>query len=346
MTIQIAYLGFGKSTTRYHLPYVQIRDTFQVSRVFTRQVREDMETAYPDIQFSDQIMDVLGDPEISLVVVCTPSSTHYEYAKLALSHGKHVLVEKPFCENLEQARELTQLAKEHNLIIMPYQNRRFDSDYLAFKEALHSGKLGDIVEIESHYDYFRPDASMPGGNPVNGMYYGLGVHTLDRLIALFGRPEQVGYDIKSIRTPQGADDYNETILYYPNKKVIVKTSLVVCLPYPQFTIHGTKGSFVKWGDDQQETWLKAGKTPDAEGFGLDDPSSYGKLKYVLPGSSEAIEETIPTPVGDYGQLYDSLYASIVNGTPKLVKDEEILLTIEILENGFKQPSPSIVDFRR
>nr|WP_283657270.1 Gfo/Idh/MocA family oxidoreductase [Paenibacillus sp. RC343] len=218
MTIQIAYLGFGKSTTRYHLPYVQIRDAFQVSRVFTRQVREDMETAYPDIQFSDQITDVLGDPEISLVVVCTPSSTHYEYAKLALSHGKHVLVEKPFCENLEQAQELIQFAKENNLIIMPYQNRRFDSDYLAFKEALHSGKLGDIVEIESHYDYFRPNASMPGGNPVNGMYYGLGVHTLDRLIALFGRPEQVGYDIKSIRTPHGADDYNETILYYPDKK--------------------------------------------------------------------------------------------------------------------------------
>ncbi|KJD46094.1 hypothetical protein [Paenibacillus terrae] len=74
MTIQIAYLGFGKSTTRYHLPYVQIRDTFQASRVFTRQVREDMETAYPDIQFSDQITDVLGDPEISLVVVCTPAA--------------------------------------------------------------------------------------------------------------------------------------------------------------------------------------------------------------------------------------------------------------------------------
>lgn len=149
---------------------------------------------------------------------------------------------------------------------MAYQNRRFDSDFLVIKEVLASGKLGELVELESHMDYYRPEAPDAPGEYYDGAFYGLGVHMMDQIIDLFGRPEEVSYDIRSIRNSNNPDDTFEIQFFYPTLKVIVKTSHLVNIPYPKFTLHGTKGSFVKYGIDQQETYLKAGIMPGEKKF--------------------------------------------------------------------------------
>src|SRR5699024_12685660 len=73
------------------------------------------------------------------------SQFHYEYAKLALEHGKNVLVEKPFAETSAEAKELFELAKQKDLFIQCYQNRRFDSDFLTRSEEHTS-------ELQSRFD--------------------------------------------------------------------------------------------------------------------------------------------------------------------------------------------------
>ncbi|MEJ1604799.1 Gfo/Idh/MocA family oxidoreductase, partial [Escherichia coli] len=90
---------------------------------------------------------------------------------------------------LAQAKELFALAKSKGLTVTPYQNRRFDSCFLTAKKAIESGKLGEIVEVESHFDYYRPVAETKPGLPQDGAFYGLGVHTMDQIISLFGRPD-------------------------------------------------------------------------------------------------------------------------------------------------------------
>ncbi len=67
---------------------------------------------FEDIEYTDQLSDLWDDPEIQLVVITTPSQFHYEYGKMALEHGKNVLVEKPFAETSKEAEELFALAKE------------------------------------------------------------------------------------------------------------------------------------------------------------------------------------------------------------------------------------------
>jgi predicted dehydrogenase len=163
MKINCAFAGFGKSATRYHLPYVlQRRDTFQVKTIFdiTRRPDIEKEEAYQGIRFTSDLNDILHDESITLVTLCTPPQTHYDLAKRCLEHGKNVIVEKPFTRTLAEAQSLFALAAEKGLTVTPYQNRRFDSCFLAVKKVIDSGVLGKIVEFESHFDYFRPDAPM------------------------------------------------------------------------------------------------------------------------------------------------------------------------------------------
>ena len=125
--LNIAYVGFGKSTNRYHIPYLMERqDRFKISRVVTPTLgkRPDEQAALETTgtQFSTDIADILNDDSLDLVVVVTPAPSHYEVAKQLLLAGKNVLVDKPMVETLAQAEELVTLARERHLFFMPHDS--------------------------------------------------------------------------------------------------------------------------------------------------------------------------------------------------------------------------------
>lgn len=339
--IHSAFIGFGKSATRYHLPYVLARqDKFSVKRIYDqrRNPEREAEAIYRDITFTSQVEDILNDKDITLVTVCTHPDSHFQYAKLCLEHGKNVLVEKPFTTTAEEARTLFALAREKGLLVTPFQNRRFDSCFLTMKQAIESGKLGQIVEVESHFDYFRPEAErQPGGN-FDGAFYGLGVHTLDQILSLFGRPQQVFYHLRHLRQPDNPDDTFEAQLFYGEMKAIIKTSHLVKTPYPKFLVHGTRGSFVRYQIDQQETSLKNGVMPYDKHFAEDEELAL--LEYVDEQGVSHIEH-LTSVKGDYGRVYDAIYATLTTGAANYVSEEEALTNLEILDGAFRQPSPSL-----
>lgn len=224
---------------------------------------------------------------------------------------------------------------------MPYQNRRFDGDYLAVKQVVEQGFLGQLNEVETHIDYYRPGSIAEPGVKENGSFYGLGIHLMDRMIALFGRPDKVAYDIRNNEVESGVDNYFDVDLHYGHTfKVKVKTNHVVASSYPRFILHGENGSFVKYGEDQQENDLKAGIMPGSPGFGEDSVMYYGIARYKN-ANGDWIEKQIKTPVGDYGRYYDAVYETLKNGAEPLVSQEEALTNIQILEAGFHQSSPSV-----
>jgi predicted dehydrogenase len=250
MKLTIGFIGFGKSVTRYHLPFLLVRDHIKVKMIYSRTKKEELENTYKPqgIEFTNELDVLLNDPDIQLISICTAHNSHYELAKTCLEHNKHVLVEKPFVTTTEEAKELLEMAKEKNLVIMPYQNRRFDSDFLALKEVLEKGYLGDIVEVESHMDYYRPEAPTSPGQFYDGAFYGLGVHTLDQIVSLFGKPENAYFDIRSIRNPENPDDYYHVELIYPSHKVIVKTNHLVQIAIPKIYCSRNKRKFCKIRD--------------------------------------------------------------------------------------------------
>lgn len=243
--LTIAYIGNGKSTNRYHLPFVlQRKDKIKVKKIFARHPEKLEWDRIPGVLYTDNINELLHDEEIDLIVICTrdDNDLHYNYAKMVLESNKHCLVEKPFMSSAAQAREIFSLAGERNLIVQAYQNRRFDSDFLTVKKVIESGKLGELLELEMHFDYYRPEIpeSVREFQPEMSYLYGHGCHTLDQVISYFGKPENIHYDVRQLLGEGRMNDYFDLDLYYGNFKVSVKSSYFRVKERPSFVIYGKK----------------------------------------------------------------------------------------------------------
>jgi len=335
--LTIGYIGNGKSTNRYHLPFVMQRsDKITVKKIFARSLENDDWEKLPTVEYTDKLDELLNDDDIDMIVVCTMQNTHYHYAKMVLEHNKHCLVEKPFMENSLQAKGIFELAKKRGLIVQAYQNRRFDSDFLTVKKVIESGKLGEIFEIEMHFDYYRPEIPEASKHATiaSSYLYGHGCHTLDQAISYFGKPDKIHYDVRQLLGPRKMNDYFDLDLYYGALKVSIKSSYHRIKERPSFVVYGRKGCFVKASKDRQEEHLKQFYLPDNPDFGVDLPEHYGILTYYS-SAGELCEEKLVSEVGDYGRVYDAITNTIIYGKKKMITDEETLVQMEILETGFK-----------
>ncbi|WP_154826921.1 oxidoreductase [Clostridium butyricum] len=333
--LTIGYIGNGKSTNRYHLPFVvQRKDKFKVKTIYRRNPNNDSWKYIDGVKYTDDIEEILNDSEIDMVVVCTGCDSHYEYSKMVLEHNKHCLVEKPFMESSSQAKEIFKLAKEKGLIISAYQNRRYDSDFLTVQNVIESGKLGDLLELEMHFDYYRPyvPENTHEFKAEMSYLYGHGCHTLDQVISYFGKPDHINYDVRQLLGKGRMNDYFDLDLYYEVLKVSVKSSFFRIKERPSFVVYGKKGMFIKETKDRQEECLKLFYMPHNEDFGKDEPKHYGTLTYY-DDNGEYHEEKVKTVDGDYGRVYDDIYETIVNNKEKVIKDDETILQMEILETG-------------
>lgn len=334
-----AYIGFGNSVRRYHLPFIRRKNNVRVKWIYRLEEEMDpvLESKYPGILFTSDLNDILSDEEVNLVVVNTPNRFHISYAKQILNAGKNVLVEKPFAPGVEEGKEVFDLAKEKGLICYVNHNRRYDTDFLALKEAVESGVLGELVEVESHYDYYNPNQSGNGD-----MLFGLVIHSLDQMISLFGKPDRVVTDVRGLKNPYGGRDYIDLKLYYGDKlRVSVMSSMLVKIPNPRFLVHGTKGSFRKMSMGNLSRMMR-GEEPLAPPFVLEKEDNWGVVEYA-DDYGNTVSYRIPSKVTDYGKLYDDLDACINEGAEKKVKDEEVLEVLRILELAKKEPDSRIGD---
>ncbi len=334
--INTGLCSFGMSGWVFHAPFITVNPGFNLSAVWER-TKNLAQEKYPSIKTYRKLEDMLADDSIELVIVNTPNVTHYEYAKKALEAGKHVVVEKPFTVTVKEGIELIELAKKQNRKLSCYQNRRYDSDYKTIKKVLQQNILGDLVEVEIHFDRFKEELSpkvhkeIPGRG--TGSLYDLGSHLIDQALQLFGMPQKIFADIQSMRPISQVDDYFELLLYYKKLRVRLKSSYVVREALPGYIFHGLKGSFIKPKTDVQETLLQAGETPDRSDWGTEPESEMG-LVHTEKGGEE-IREYIKSERGNYNDYYHGIYEAIRNNKPVPVDPEDALNVIKIIEAAYK-----------
>lgn len=330
--INVGLVGFGLSGRFLQAPFYENLPQFKLAKIVTSRPipQEIFREAVP----SPSIQDLLEDQEIELIAICTPNETHYELTKKCLEAGKHVLVEKPVTATLAEAKELYALAKQQNKVLCVYQNRRFDSDFLTCLKLIKGNFLGEIHTYEAHYHRFKPELNTKGWkeqvSPANGILYDLGAHLIDQAIFLFGKPNSFSGETYTQREGSTIDDAFFVQLNYDKLRVRLKSSLLVVAQGPKFEIHGTAGSFHKTGLDVQEDHLKLGMTPNQNGFGVEPTSDFGKLTTTLNGIH--LNAKVTTEIGSWQLLYLNLADAIRNGNPLIIKEEEILAQMEILEN--------------
>ncbi|MDB6120387.1 MAG: Oxidoreductase domain protein [Verrucomicrobiaceae bacterium] len=143
--------------------------------------------------------EMLADPEVTVVDICTPTHTHRDLALAALKAGKHVLCEKPMARTSEEAREMTAAAREAGRVLMPAMCLRFWPGWLWLKEAVDSNRYGNVLSAR-----FTRLAEPPAwglgfffdGAKSGGALLDLHIHDTDFVRYLFGHPlkvESAGY---------------------------------------------------------------------------------------------------------------------------------------------------------
>jgi scyllo-inositol 2-dehydrogenase (NADP+) len=329
--LNVAIIGFGLSGRYLQAPFFEENLNFSLTTIVS--VHQNPKEYYPNVHVAKSIEEVLSDATIDLVSICSPNETHFDYAKRALLAGKHVLVEKPFTTTSKEAEELILLAKTQNKILTVFQNRRWDSDFLTVKKIVEEKRLGEILNFEIHFNRFKPDLNPKKWKEVNtassGGLYDLGAHIIDQTIALFGAPKNVWGQTFTQREHSTIDDAFDIQLDYGKLKVTLRSSLMVREESPRYIIHGSKGSFVKYGIDIQENQLKAGLMPADVGFGVEPTTQYGTLyseKNGLP-----IAEKIEIEKGNWIMLFQNVYDAIMHNETLLVKPEEVSEQIKIIE---------------
>lgn len=332
--INTGLLAYGMSGKVFHAPFVSTHQGFNFHAIVERN-RKLAQTDYPSIISYNGIDELLADEQIDLVIVNTPSYTHFEYAKLALKAGKHILVEKPFTATTTQAKELFALAKSVGKKVMVYQNRRYDSGFNAVKSVIESGQLGKLVEVHFRYDRYRneigPKLFKEEPFEASGLSYDLGPHLLDQAICLFGKPKKFHKALSKNRLNTKVDDYFAIQLSYPNElNVFLTSSMLVAEIPPAFVVNGMMGSFSKNHADVQEEQLLKGMKPTDPLYGIENPVDAGKLTLVTADGGRT-RTTVPSAKGDYNGIFEAVYQHICHDIPYPITEEEILAQLEILE---------------
>ncbi|MBS1529221.1 MAG: Gfo/Idh/MocA family oxidoreductase, partial [Bacteroidetes bacterium] len=193
-TLNTGLIGFGNSGQTFFAPFIAANSGFKLAKISTSDPEKAAKAhaVYPDTEVVQTADDIINDPDIDLVLVGTPNTSHFELTQKALLANKHVLVEKPFTVTSAEADELIALAKKQNRVLSVHHNRRFDSGHNTVKKVLASGVLGTVVEMEVHYDRYRlqlrPAAWREKPLPGSGIFYDLGAHLIDASLELFGKP--------------------------------------------------------------------------------------------------------------------------------------------------------------
>ncbi len=333
--INTALVGFGLSGKVFQAPFLEVNPGFHLHTIVTS--GDEAATIYPNAKIVRDFNEAINDNEIELVVIATPNEYHFSQIKAALNAGKHVIAEKPLTPTSSEASLLTEIAKANNRHIFPFQNRRWDGDFLTIQKILDEKLLGDILDFEIHFDRYSPTVDPYAWrytkNIAGGTLYDLGVHMIDQVQMLFGLPEAVFCQLYFQRKNSVVDDSFDLKMIYPDKNVTVKASVFVREQGHRITIHGDKGSFIKYGLDPQENELKNGKKPDSVDWGKEEKLQWGLLHTDMDG--RVVRELYETIPGNYMAFFDNVYDVIRRGGKQIVNPTQVINSLIIIEKAIE-----------
>ena len=331
--LNVAIIGYGFATKVFHAPLIAGTPGFRLAAISSSDATK-VHADWPGMTVVEAAEELFADPAIDLIVIPTPNTSHYPLARAALAAGKHVVVDKPFTVTLDEARQLNHAAQAAGCVLSVFQNRRWDADFLTLQQVIASGELGRIVHFESHFDRYRPalrNRWREQNNPGSGLWYDLGAHLVDQTLQLFGAPDSIALDISAQRDGSEVCDWFHAVLRYGQNRCILHGSALVPVPGPRFTVHGSLGSFVKYGLDTQEDTLKTGRRPPAADWGSDPLPATISLWHDEICESRA-QDCLP---GDYPAYYAAVRDAIKGSGPNPVSAADGIRVIGLLELGMQ-----------
>jgi predicted dehydrogenase len=300
----------------FHGPLISSVDGLELAAVMERSTNNAAQR-YPGITTYRTLEAMLADDSLGLFVVATPSQSHFEVASQILKAGKNLIVDKPVCTSSAEIAQLVELAKAHKALLIPFHNRRWDSDFQTIQKLLHEGSLGRLVYLESRFDRWRPDPPTDRlwkEDPASGgVLLDLGTHLVDQALTLFGKPSTVSAEILCEREWARACDSFTLRLRYPGLWVVLGANCLTTPARPRFHLRGTKGNYWKLGLDPQEAALNKVTRIDDPNWGKESAAEWGTLHVDVNGS--IVTRSIEPIPGDYRLYYAGVRDALLGKPP-------------------------------
>ena len=330
--IRWALAGYGAGGRTFHTPLILSADGLELVAVVTGSaerralVRDEVPGAATVGELSE--LPALG---VTGVTITTPTATHAELAHRALDLGLHVVVDKPFALTAAAARDLVDHAARAGLVITPYQNRRWDSDFLTIRRLIADGSLGTVHRFTSRIDRFKPVKGSWHGGTVEqggGTLLDLGPHLVDQALHLFGPAELVHAELATVRQGAGAEDDIELhLLHSGGVRSTLAAGMASAAPGPRFQVNGTAAGYLIDGFDVQEEQLKNGGSPASlgPGWGVEPESAWGRL---FDGERELL---MPSERGRWDTFYPAVARAVAGDGAPPVDPRDAVATARVLD---------------
>jgi len=330
--IRVGLVGFGMSGRVFHGPLLSSVDGLELAAVMERSTNKAAER-YPGVVTYRSLEAMLADSSLGLFVVATPSGTHFQVARQILEAGKNVVVDKPMSIASAEIAELMALAAAKRVLLIPFHNRRWDSDFQTVQKLLHEGFLGRLVHFESRFDRWRPvppTERLWKEDPASGgVLLDLGTHIGDQALTLFGKPEAVAADVVREREWARASDGFNIRLRYPGFMVVLGANSLSLPARPRFHLRGTKGNYWKWGMDPQEAALNLITRIGDGPWGREPEAEWGAFNTSEDGVT--VSRPIAPVIGDYRLYYAGVRDALLGNAPAPVAAVDAWRVARVLE---------------
>jgi scyllo-inositol 2-dehydrogenase (NADP+) len=331
--VRVGLIGFGLAGQAFHAPVIRGVPGMELACILERH-GSNAKQRYPGVRVARTLDEMLSDKTIGLCVVATPNDSHYSYTKDCLEAGRDVVVDKPFTPTMAEAEQLVRLAADRGRLVTVYQDRRWDGAFLTVKKLVSAGELGTVAEYEARFDRFRLESKPKAWReqaefPAAGVLWDLGPHLIDGALVLFGEPETICASAICQRETSRIDDAFDVIMQYPRTRATLRARIIAYAPSHHLLLHGTEGSFIKYGMDPQEEILRGPNCPD----GLDWGANWGLEPEDRWGRLSRVNETprkVKTERGDYRGFYANVRDAIEMRAPLDVTPQQALRTMRAL----------------
>jgi predicted dehydrogenase len=275
-----AILGTGKIANRFAAALNNIPERAELLAVGSRtsEAGQAFAKKYGIPRCHDGYQAVADDPDVEIVYVGTPGVFHQRDVSMCLEAGKHVLCEKAFTVNAQEAESLIKLARSKNLFLMEAMWTRFFPIHVKIRELLEQRAIGDIYGLVIN---FMAKAPYDLNNRFFDLRLGAGVmmdtgsYGISWAYSLLGKPEQV----KSLAFfgESGADYSSASILKYPAGQIVTITCSQISYDYKEAVIFGSHGKIVvhdPWYKPTRMTLHVEGKKPEEIEISLGNFNGY------------------------------------------------------------------------
>ena len=279
--------------------------------------------------------ELFDDPDVELVVVGTPPSAHADTVLAALAAGKHVVCEKPFALRVQEVDWMIDKAASRDRVLTVYQSRRWDPDYIAMRDVVRSGRIGDLFYMESFIGgYSHPCDFWHSHEPVSGgTIYDWGSHYFDWVLQLFPDVvktvsavghKRVWHDVTN------ADQVRVDLTFEGGAQATFLQSDIAAAMKPKWYLLGTRGAVV--GEWREETVTSRSPSGDLVEERLAPAESPARVKVMRPADDGGShEEVLVLGRREENAFYRNLADHFAWDEPLAVPPDEARRTVAVME---------------